>query len=49
MADVEEDAAAHLAFLDKHVFDCREFNEYLELCGGTARLEELRRQELFPS
>jgi hypothetical protein len=24
------------------------FTEYLELCGGSARLEELRRQELHP-
>ena len=45
---IEEDAAAHVAFLDKYVWGCRDFSEYLELCGGMARLEELRLQELHP-
>lgn len=45
---VEEDPAAHLAFLEKHLFGCRDFSEYLELCGGKSRLDELRRQELNP-
>ena len=36
------------AFLDKYLFGCREFTDYLELCGGVARLEELRGQELHP-
>ena len=45
---VEEDAAAHLAFLDKYIFGVKDFAEYLELCGGHARLAELRQQELEP-
>ncbi|MBM3969825.1 MAG: CoA transferase subunit A [Planctomycetes bacterium] len=44
----EEDPAAHQAFLDKYLFGCGNFTEYLELCGGTSRLEELRQQELHP-
>ncbi len=45
---VEEDIPAHLAFLEQHVFGVRDFSHYLELCGGTERLKELRRQELDP-
>ena len=45
---VEEDPAAHLAFLEKHIFGCHDFREYLALCGGADRLEELRRLELQP-
>ena len=45
---IEEDAAAHAAFLDKYIWGCSDFSEYLELCGGMARMDELRRQELHP-
>jgi glutaconate CoA-transferase subunit A len=44
----EEDPVTHQAFLEKYLFGCRDFSEYLELCGGTPRLAELRRQEWWP-
>jgi glutaconate CoA-transferase, subunit A len=47
--NVEEDMATYLPFLEQHVFGCRDFAEYLERCGGAARLTELRRQELEPT
>ncbi len=34
-------------FLDKYVYGTRDFEEYLELCGGEARMEQLRRLELL--
>ena len=45
---VERYPAAHLAFLQRLIFDTQSFEEYLELSGGTARMAELRRQELCP-
>ena len=47
--EAEADPNTHLQFLNDHLFGPRDFTEYLELCGGTARMEELRREELFPS
>jgi glutaconate CoA-transferase subunit A len=44
----EQDSATQQAFLNKYLFDCHDFSEYLELCGGAPRLAELRRQELQP-
>ena len=44
----EEDAAAYRAFLEKFLCGYRDFAEYLNLCGGSARLSELREQELNP-
>lgn len=44
----EEQPSAHEAFLKKYLFDCQDFAEYLNLCGGQERLIELRRQELNP-
>jgi len=35
------------AFLQKYVYGVRCFEEYLALCGGSARLRELREKELF--
>ncbi len=46
---VEEDVTTYLPFLDQYLFGCRDFSEYLEHCGGHARLQELRRQELEPT
>ncbi len=34
-------------FLQKYLFGVRDFNEYLDRCGGLARLQELRRQEFL--
>jgi glutaconate CoA-transferase subunit A len=44
---VERDPAAFAAFLESHLFGVRDFAEYLTLCGGLPRLQELRRQELL--
>jgi glutaconate CoA-transferase subunit A len=34
-------------FLDKYLFGVRDFGEYLERCGGLARLRQLRHKELL--
>ena len=44
----ERDPQGHLAFIEKYLFNVADFDEYLALCGGPARLRELRREELFP-
>jgi glutaconate CoA-transferase subunit A len=47
---VEEDEAEFRKFLDKYVYGTKDFNEYLELCGGLKRIQDLRRMEnLIPS
>jgi glutaconate CoA-transferase subunit A len=45
--EAEEDADKHRAFLDKFLFGVSDFAEYLQLCGGLPRLQELRRQEFL--
>ncbi len=45
---VERDEAEHRAFLDKYLFGVSDFAEYLQLCGGAERLEQLRHEELYP-
>lgn len=45
--DAERDETAFRHFLDDHIFGVREFAEYLELCGGPRRLQQLRRRELL--
>ncbi len=45
----EGDDGAYRLFLEKYLFDYRDFAEYLNLCGGSARLNELREQELNPA
>lgn len=45
--EVEKDPDAFRRFLDKYIFGVRAFHEYLSLCGGLPRLQELRRQELL--
>src|SRR5262249_36102443 len=44
---VEEDVAEFRVFLEKHIFGAKDFTEYLDLCGGLKRMQELRRQELL--
>jgi glutaconate CoA-transferase subunit A len=44
---VEEDPDAFRAFLERHIFGVKDFAEYLDLCGGLRRMQELRRQELL--
>lgn len=43
--DVEKDPNAHLQFLDDYIFGVRDFNGYLERCGGLPRMQQLRQQE----
>jgi glutaconate CoA-transferase subunit A len=45
--DVERDVEEFNRFLDRHIFGVKDFNEYLQLCGGLPRMQELRRQELL--
>jgi glutaconate CoA-transferase subunit A len=45
--DVEKDPATYRAFLDEHILGVQDFDGYLSRCGGLARMQELRRQELF--
>jgi glutaconate CoA-transferase subunit A len=45
--EVEKDLEPFGRFLDEHIFGVAEFGEYLQKCGGLARMQELRRQELL--
>lgn len=45
--DAERDPVQHAAFLDRFVFEVKDFAEYIERCGGVRRLQELRHQELL--
>ncbi len=43
--EVEKDPEEFKKFLDKYIYGTKDFNEYLELCGGIERINELRAQE----
>ena len=43
----ESDVAGFQQFLQKYIFGVTEFNEYLQLCGGMTRMQELRQQEFL--
>jgi len=43
--EAERDLTAHQQFLKTHLFGVKDFTEYLQLCGGLARLQQLRREE----
>ncbi len=43
----EEDPAEYKKFIDKYIFGVADFNEYLHLCGGLARMQHLRQVELL--
>ncbi len=45
--EAERDLDSYKKFLDEYVFGVRDFHEYLQRCGGLARMQELRRQELL--
>jgi len=45
--DAERELESFKAFLDRYLFGVNDFNEYLQLCGGIVRMQELRRQELL--
>ena len=44
---VERDEEAYDAFLQKYIYGVDAFEEYLELCGGKNRIDELRAEELL--
>lgn len=46
--EAEQNEETHRAWLERHLFEVRDFTEYLDRCGGLTRMQELRRQELFP-
>jgi glutaconate CoA-transferase subunit A len=43
----EADPKEYRSFLDRYLFGVKDFHEYLQLCGGLARLQVLRRQEFL--
>jgi glutaconate CoA-transferase, subunit A len=43
--EAEADVEAYRAWLAKYVYGVKEFGEYLDLCGGLKRMQQLRRQE----
>jgi glutaconate CoA-transferase subunit A len=44
---VERELPAFQEFLEKYIYSVRDFAEYLQLCGGLPRMQELRRQEFL--
>ncbi|MBT3181493.1 MAG: CoA transferase subunit A [Deltaproteobacteria bacterium] len=44
---VERDPEKFKAFLDKNIFSCKNFNEYLEKNGGLDKMQELRKKEFL--
>lgn len=45
--DIERDLEAFKAFIEQYIYNVRDFGEYLHLCGGLGRMQELRRQEFL--
>jgi glutaconate CoA-transferase subunit A len=45
--DAERDLTRLRAFLDEHIYQRSDFNDYLHHCGGLARLQQLRQRELL--
>ena len=45
---VERSEAVYREFLEEYIFRTPDFSAYVDLCGGPARIEELRHQELHP-
>lgn len=43
----EKDPAIFQEFLNKHIYSCKDFNEYLEKNGGINKIEALRRKEFL--
>jgi glutaconate CoA-transferase, subunit A len=42
--EAEKDPEVFRQFLNKYIFKTKDFNEYLQLCGGIKRMTELRRE-----
>jgi glutaconate CoA-transferase subunit A len=45
--EAERDEATFRKFLDHYLLGVKDFNDYLDRCGGLARMQELRRQEFL--
>lgn len=45
--EMEEDVEKFKQFLEKYIYKTNDFYEYLELCGGIQRMNELKAQELL--
>jgi glutaconate CoA-transferase subunit A len=43
----EKDPAEFPRFLERFIFGVTDFAEYLQMCGGLSRMQELRQQELL--
>jgi len=46
-SEAEKDLQSFEKFLNKYIYGVKDWNEYLEVCGGQKRLEELRKIELL--
>lgn len=46
--EAEKDPGKFKIFLDKYIYNVKDWNEYIELCGGKKRLKELKSIELSP-
>ncbi len=44
---VERNLDDFKVFLDRHIYGTKGFSEYLQLCGGLPRMQQLRRQEFL--
>jgi glutaconate CoA-transferase subunit A len=45
--DTEKNPERFKKFLERYIYGTKDFNDYLELCGGIERMRELRAQEIF--
>jgi glutaconate CoA-transferase subunit A len=45
--EAEKDMGTYQEFVQKYIYGVRDFAEYIQLCGGLPRMQELRRQELL--
>lgn len=45
--EVERDMNEFKAFLEKYIYGVKDFSEYLQLCGGLPRMQQLRQQEFL--
>lgn len=45
--EAEKTVESLAAFLQRHIYGVKDFEEYLAVCGGAARMRELRQKELF--
>jgi glutaconate CoA-transferase subunit A len=45
--EAERDPATFRAFLDRYIHGVKDFADYLQLCGGLPRMQDLRRREFL--